>query len=402
MRIGMMTDTYKPYISGITNYIALNKRYLEAQGHEVYVFTFGGLGYQDNEKNIIRSPGVPLGETGFYLNVQYSPEARALLKTMDIVHVHHPFLSGILALRYCRPRGIPIIFTNHTRYDLYAQAYLPLLPEAISDTMLETYMPAFCDAVNMVISPSPGMEKILRQLQVKSHVEVIPNGVEMHHFREIKPLARTEFGFSDDDILLIYTGRLANEKNLEFLLQAFNGVAQAVPKTHLLLLGDGASKAKLIQNAQKSKAVEQIHFVGFIEYEKMPAYLAMCDAFVTASITEVHPLSVIEAMGIGLPIVGIESPGVGDSVTDGVSGFLSDHDLAEFTAKLTRLCLDAPLRQRMGAAAHAASQNYAIERTTASMLELYQKVISETHLHREERELRLRKILDRIFTHDET
>jgi 1,2-diacylglycerol 3-alpha-glucosyltransferase len=202
MRIGMMTDTYKPYISGITNYIALNKQHLEAQGHEVFIFTFGGLDHKDNETNIIRSPGIPLGETGFHLNVQYTPRAKKLLQSMDLVHAHHPFLSGLLALRYCRPRGIPVVFTNHTRYDLYAQAYLPLLPEEISDTMLETYMPPFCDAVNMVISPSPGMEKILRELQVKSHVEVIPNGVDMQRFQKITPLARADFHFADDDILL--------------------------------------------------------------------------------------------------------------------------------------------------------------------------------------------------------
>ncbi len=398
MRIGMMTDAYKPYISGITNYIALNKRYLEAAGHEVFIFTLGDLDYKDDESNIVRSPGMPLGETGFHINVQYSPEAKKLLQSMDLVHVHHPFLSGLLALRYCRPRGIPIIFTNHTRYDLYAQAYFPLLPEEISDTMLETYMPPFCDAVNMVISPSPGMEKILRQLQVKSHVEVIPNGVDMQRFQEITPLERADFNFSNDDILLIYAGRLAPEKNLDLLLKAFNGVAQAVPQTHLLLLGSGPSREKLAEQARQSKAAERIHFVGMVDYEKMPGYLAMCDAFVTASVTEVHPLSVIEAMGASLPIVGIESPGVGDSVEDGVSGFLSDNDLAAFTAKLTHLCLDKDLRQRMGNAAREASTRYAIERTTTSMIALYEKVIEDAYLFREEHELSLRNILERILS----
>lgn len=398
MRIGMMSDTYKPYTSGITNYISLNKRYLEAAGHDVFVFTFGGLDYEDHEKNIIRSPGVPLGETGFYLNARYSPEVQKLLRTMELVHVHHPFLSGILALRYCRPEGIPIIFTNHTRYDLYAQAYLPLLPEAISNTMLETYMPPFCDAVDAVISPSQGMEKILRKLQVKSNVEVIPNGVDIRRFREITPLARADFNFSEEDILLIYAGRLAPEKNLEFLLQAFNGAAQAVPHTRLLILGDGPSREKLTQTAKQSKVSKRIRFEGFIEYEKMPAYLAMCDAFVTTSMSEVHPLSIIEAMGAGLPVVGIKSPGVEDCVEDGVSGFLSQNDSASFAAKLTRLCLDADLRQHMGSAARKSSERYAIENTTATVLSFYEKVFAKSAL-REERESSLRNILNRIFNH---
>ena len=120
-----MADAYKPYISGVTNYIDLNKRVLEDAGHEVYVFTFGDVDYQDDEARVIRSPGLALGDTGFYLSLRYKTQARKLLQTMDVIHVHHPFLSGRLALRYCRARQIPVIYTNHTRYDLYAQARLP-------------------------------------------------------------------------------------------------------------------------------------------------------------------------------------------------------------------------------------------------------------------------------------
>ena len=153
MRIGMMTDVYKPHVSGITNYISLNKEYLEKAGHEVFIFTFGDLDYADDEERVVRSPGLPLTDTGYYLSFRYSRRAKALLQTMDLVHVHHPFLSGRLALNYCRPLRIPIVFTNHTRYDLYAQAYLPLLPEELSDTFLQSYMPTFCQAVDLVISP---------------------------------------------------------------------------------------------------------------------------------------------------------------------------------------------------------------------------------------------------------
>ena len=61
MRIGMLADTYKPYISGVTNVIDLSKRYLESEGHEVFVFTFGDDTYEDDEENIIRSPGPNTG-----------------------------------------------------------------------------------------------------------------------------------------------------------------------------------------------------------------------------------------------------------------------------------------------------------------------------------------------------
>ncbi|GAB4415481.1 MAG: glycosyltransferase family 4 protein [Anaerolineales bacterium] len=396
MKIGMLTDTYKPYVSGVTNYIDLNKRYLEAMGHEVYVFTFSHPDYQEEEERIIRSPGLPLADTGFFLSWKYTREAKTLLQSMDVVHVHHPFLSGRLALHYCRPEGIPIIFTNHTRYDLYAQAYLPLLPEEVSEGVLRAYMPSFCNAVNLVISPSPGMEKILRQLDVDSPIEIVPNGVEIERFIQATPLPREKYGFSDDDLLLIYTGRMGPEKNLKFLLQAFAGVAQAVEHVKLLLVGSGSEKEKLQELAKALQVENSVQFTGAIPYEDMPGYLAMCDAFVTASITEVHPLSVIEAMGTGLPVMGIHSPGVGDSVEDGATGFLTTENLPAYTAKLTRLCLQKQLRGKMGLAARKASRQYDINRTTKIMLSHYERLAALPRETEPDWEEKLLKILERF------
>ena len=124
MRIGMLADVYKPHVSGITNYISLNKRYLELAGHQVYVFTFGDETYPDDEPNVIRSEGLPLRDTGYYLSLRYSPQARVLLGTMDLVHIQHPFLSGSLALRYCRPRGIPIQgYRSYTRKPCWCKGF---------------------------------------------------------------------------------------------------------------------------------------------------------------------------------------------------------------------------------------------------------------------------------------
>lgn len=390
MRIGMMADTYKPHISGITNYIDLNKKYLEKAGHDVYVFTFGDEDYPDDEPRVIRSPGLPLVDTGYYLSFRYSPQAKKLLQTMDVVHVHHPFLSGRLALRYCRPLEIPIVFTNHTRYDLYAQAYLPGLPENISLSLLETYMPDFCAAVDMVISPSAGMATVLRKLKVEAPITIVPNGVEIQRFQQAAPLPRASLGFSPQDILLIYVGRLAPEKNLPFLLKAFLGVAESIENTHLLLLGDGPIREDLQETAQKSPFAGRVHFFGRVDYDALPQYLATSDLFVTASVSEVHPLSVIEAMAAGLPVLGIHSPGVGDTVIDGRTGLLSSEDLPAFTAKMTRLCLDPAQRHAMGQAARKEAERYAITRTTQTMLGHYEQLVQRASPRRRGLRQRLR------------
>lgn len=378
MRIGMMADLYTPHVSGITNYIKLNKKYFEEMGHEVFVFTFGDINYKDDEPNVIRSPGVPVFETGYSFNLRHTRKARQIIRTMDVVHVHHPFVSGPLALSYCRPTRIPVIFTNHTRYDLYAQAYLPILPGVIGDVAIETYMPTFCRACDMVIAPSLGMREVLRGFGVDTAIEVVPNGVDLKPFRdEIHPIERESIGFSEAETILIYVGRLGPEKNIPFLLRSFAGAAQAFNNIGLVLAGDGPERDNLEDRVRQMGIDSHVRFLGLVPYNDLPAYLKTADAFVTASVTEVHPLSIIEAMAAGLPVLGINSPGVGDTVEDGVTGFVSqEEDLASFTAKMVRLILDQTLREKMGVQASQDVNKYAIENTTQIMEKCYEQVIS--------------------------
>jgi glycosyltransferase involved in cell wall biosynthesis len=399
MRIGMMVDTYKPYVSGVTNYVDLHKRAFERAGHEVYVFTFGDLDYQDDESRVLRSPGLPLADTGFYLSLRYKTKHKKLLQTMDVVHVHHPFLSGRLALNYCRPARIPIVFTNHSRYDLLAQTYLPLMPDEVSHSLLQAYLPDFCEAVDLVISPSAGMEKILRELEVKSHIEVIPNGVDLREFYRANPFPRSQFGFTDQDILLVYAGRIAPEKNISFLLQSFAGIAQLIPNVYLLIVGGGKKQfeEELHGLILELGIASRVHSTGMISYGDIPSCLSMCDIFVTTSVSESFGMSTVEAMSAGLPIMGIHSAGTSDIVEEGKTGLLSTENVAAFTAKLTYLCLHPDLRKEMGLAAREASKQYDIERTTKILLGHYTRLTQNTRPVKRSLEDRLMNVLEEFL-----
>ena len=397
MRIGMLADAYKPHISGVTNHISLNKKFMQAAGHEVYIFTFGDLDYNEDEENVIRSTGLPIVDTGFYINLAYSKKARDILKTMDVIHVHHPFVSGTLAQRYGRTYGIPVIFTNHTRYDLYYQAYLPMFPEELGENILHTYMPRFCERCDMVIAPSPGMREVLKGFGVETPVEVVPNGVDIRPFQDcIRGADRAEFGFNEDDVVLIFVGRIAPEKNLKFLLQAFAGVQEAYQNVRLLLVGGGPELEKLKEWVKKSRLEEYVCFTGIVSYAEIPEYVCMANAFVTASVTEVHPLTVIEAMSAGLPVLGIISPGVGDTVQDGMNGFLTHNDMAAFAAKLSRLVSEGELRSKLAQGAFQTAQDYAIEHTSQILLEKYQEVWEENKKQRKGLRANIEQFLDII------
>ncbi len=185
-----------------------------------------------------------------------------------------------------------------------------------------------------------------------------------------------------------------SKKIFPFLLKSFAGIAQALPNVHLLLLGSGIQQyeEEIRSLVSELDLTQRVRLTGRIAYDQLPAYLAMCDIFVTASVTEVHPLSVIEAMGAGLPVMGIHSVGVGDTVQDGITGFLATHDQPAFTAKLTRLCLDLNLRAQMSDSARKASSIYAIERTTSLMLEHYKKLVREYKPRKGNWSVRLRRL----------
>lgn len=374
MRIGMLVDMYKPNMSGITNYVALNKQVLEGLGHQVFVFTFGDLDYDDDELRIIRSPGMPINvnDTGFNLSFSYARAARAKVRIMDVIHVHHPFLSGPLALRYAKARGIPVIYTNHTRFDLYAQHYLPsFVPKEVGLAILKTYLPNFCDHCDLVIAPSAGIARVMRDLGIQSEIKVIPNGIDLSPYQSPPPLARAAAGLPEAAVVLMYVGRLSPEKNLGFLMQSFFGVAAAQPGVVLAFVGDGPELENLREQADRSGLAARVKFFGRVDYAQVPSHLKLADVFVTASETEVHPFSLIEALAAGVPALGIDSPGVGDTIVDGENGFLSSPDLAAFTAKLMRLVLDPALRRQMAAQALVSAQLYDIHGTAGQVLAEY-------------------------------
>jgi glycosyltransferase involved in cell wall biosynthesis len=399
MRIGMMADMYKPHISGVTNYIELNKRAYESAGHQVYVFTFGDEDFQDDEQHIIRSPSLPLGyrygEKDFKVGLRYSKEAQRLLQTMDIVHTHHPFISGTLALRYARPRRIPVVFTNHTRIDIYMQVYVPQLPGSVGRAFLETYLPNFCRSCDLVISPSKSLEVFLRQVKVGSPIEIIPNGIDLSPFRESSTgVSREDFGFREDDILLLYVGRISGEKNLNFLIRSFHGISQAFENVRLMVVGDGPDLEDLQSRVREMGIGPLVHFTGLVPYKETPAYFRLADIFVTSSISEVHPLSVIEAMASGLPVVGVGEGGVGDTVEDGATGFLAPNEIAAYTSKLVRLIVEKDLRLSMSAEAMKSSEKYNIQKTSELVFSHYLKLLASSRDHRRG----LRSFLTRTMT----
>lgn len=378
MRVGMFADMYKPHVSGVTNYIALYKQRFEELGHEVLVFTYGNRDHADTEAGIVRSPAMAWGSTGWQLGLGLSAEARHLMHTIDIAHTHHPFLSGRVALRECGRHGIPVVFTNHTRYDIYSDAYASFIPREVRMSFLRRYLAHFTDRVDLVISPSPGIAEWLSEFGITDRAVLHSNAVDTLPFaRPAAPRSREEFGFAPDSVVFCYLGRLGPEKNMDLLVDAFERVAGAEPRACLLLIGDGPSREAAAAGLAAHGLADRVHFAGLTPYAEVPDVIAAADVFVTASVSEVHPLVVMEAIAAGLPAIGVHSPGVGDIIEDGVTGLLTNESAEEFAAAMRSLVVDPGLRARMSAAARTAAEEYDIRPMADRLLAHYERLIAE-------------------------
>lgn len=371
MKIGMVTACYKPVINGVTRMVMLYKAEMERLGHEVTVFTLGQPDPAGEETGIVRSPALPVGQ-GYYVAMRYSREAQELLAEMEIIHCHHLFMSVELAHKYGR---CPIVYTNHTRYDLYTGAYTPI-PQPAADAIMRRVWPEFTSLADVVIVPSRSVQQIMLSFGVQAPLRVIENGVAIRPFQHPPhPHSKSSLGLQKEAILLVYTGRLAAEKNLLLLLEQFATAQAMLPQLHLMLLGHGLLEKRLRALAQEYAIQDHVHFIGAVEYAQVPNYLAAADLFVTASTSEVHPLSVIEAMAAGLPVIAADSPGITDTVHHLQTGLLVPLPEQGLAAAMLALALNEPLRRQMGVRARQESELYDIHHTIARTLALYEELL---------------------------
>jgi len=336
------------------------------------VFSFNGPGKDGPDPEVVWTHGIPLGE-GYYWSFGLSRKTQERMNQMDVLHCHHLGMVLDLARRYY---GGPIVYTNHTRYDLYTEVYLRVSGKLTRRLITQAWAHS-ANLADTVVAPSPSIRDILVEIGVQKPVHVIPNGVVTENFRyPERPLSKTRLGYAETDVLSVYVGRLSEEKNLETLLESFNVARKQVPSLRLLLVGDGRQRAELEQLAADLGLHDRVRFYGETPFAMVPNILAAADIFASASRSEVHPLTAIEAMAAGLPVVAPNAPGFVESVENDCSGILAANpqDLAR---ALIRLGKDAELRLRMGEAGKRRSLNFDIDRTVEQHLALYRQVLPQ-------------------------
>jgi 1,2-diacylglycerol 3-alpha-glucosyltransferase len=223
-----------------------------------------------------------------------------------------------------------------------------------------------------LVAPSQSVAEVMRRWGVEGRIEVIPNGIELERFQQpTTQIERSALNIPADAVVGVFVGRMSGEKGIERLLRLYQHISQEENRSHLLLVGGGPELDEYRALANELGIQKRVVFTGTVPYKQIPADLKVGDFFVSASVSEVHPLTFIEAAAAGLPSLGIRSPGVVDILVDGVTGLIAEDNDLSFGLRFLRMVEEADLRRKMGVTAEESSRKLSAHANARRILQLY-------------------------------
>jgi len=328
MNILFISDVFFPRVNGVSTSINTFATELRALGHQV---TLIAPSYTDEDKQeewIVRVPSH---------KIYFDPEDRlmnfgklkALLpwirdKHFDVIHIHTPFTAHYVGIHFGKKLDIPVVETYHTFFEDYLHHYLPFIPQFISRKLARTISRRQCNAVDGIVSPSKPMLDVLKQYGIKTPADVVATGLDDSSFANVDgELFRISHDIPIGQPMLLFVGRVAHEKNINFLLEMHVKLLKRHPDTLLVITGEGPAEESIKHSINKLGITNKVKMIGYLDrsHELIACYKA-ADIFVFASKSETQGLVLLEAMACGIPIITTPNTAGPDIITDGVEGFI--------------------------------------------------------------------------------
>ncbi|MFH0754224.1 MAG: glycosyltransferase [Candidatus Omnitrophota bacterium] len=374
MNILMMTNTYKPLVGGLEKSVSGFAAEFRRMGHRVVIIA---PDYPDMvpEKDVIRIPAMQhFNGTDFSVQLPIQGTLTEALGDFvpNIVHSHHPFLIGDTALRIASKFNVPLVFTHHSLYEENVH-YMPGNEEALKRFVIELST-GYANLADHVFAPSESVRALVKERGVLTPVDVVPTGIDTEKFTHgAGKTFRRKNNIPADAYVVGHVGRLAPEKNLEFLTRVVAQFLKKNRKVHFLIGGRGSSEESIKEIMAKEGVLDRVHLVGMLQGKDLvSAYHAM-NVFVFASVSETQGLVVTEAMAAGIPVVAVDAPGAREVVKDQVNGrLLAQEDSDDFLLALEWLKKQPASRiKKIKEACHETAREFTMKKCAQKAIGIY-------------------------------
>lgn len=389
MRIGIFSEAYTPYISGLVTSEVMLKNALEKQGHEVYVVTANleSFKYEYNEKErVLKIPGLPTGIYDSRLTSIYPIRAINKIKSwnLDVIHSQTEFAIGTFARLFAKQYNIPLVHTYHTLYEDYVHYITKGHFDKSSKKIVEYLSKFYCETTaTELIVPTNKIYKLFKEkYKFEKNIHIIPTGIEVERFyseniniKEVDNLKRT-LQLSKKDFIILFVGRLAEEKNVEFLINSQKELIKKHKNIKLIIVGDGPDKEKYEQMSKEMGLEENIIFTGKVAWGDMPYYYHVADVFASASKTETQGLTIIEAMASNVVPICMKDEAFQSMVTEDLNGLFFETE-EEYQEKVLFLYEDRDELKKIDKQARIQAEHYSSKNYADRVLEVYNRAIKE-------------------------
>ncbi|MCK4605332.1 MAG: glycosyltransferase [Deltaproteobacteria bacterium] len=381
MNILMMTNTFTPHVGGVARSIEAFTAEYRKRGHRVLVIAPEFKNMQENEVDVIRIPAIQNFNGSDFSVVLSTPGylTEAIKKfEPDIVHSHHPYLIGGTALRLAIPHKLPLVFTHHTMYEQYTH-YVPGDSEALKRFVIQLST-RYANLCNQVFAPSESVASVLRRRGVVARIDVVPTGVNLEKFARGSGAGfRAAMDISENAFVVGHVGRLAPEKNLEFLAKTISGFLKSEKRAHFLVIGRGPSEDTIRKIFSREGMADRLHTLGILKHPLLASAYRAMDVFAFASKSETQGMVLTEAMAAGIPVVALDAPGAREVVVDHRNGrLLHSETIEEFSSALQWVAaLSSEQMQQLKQAAENRAKEFSMERSADKALTLYENLLDK-------------------------
>ena len=394
LRVVLFSESYLPYLSGVTVSVDALARGLGDAGHRVLVVAPrpvdgrapAGVS-RGPEPEYAWLPSYQLGGVappGYRMPwpLPWLAAPRVTRFRPDVIHAHSPFVSGLGALHAARRSGVPLVFTHHTRFGDYRHYLGPLA--AVGSRVVDGYLEHFWRACAAIVAPSENLATEIRSrlgARRRPLVRALPTGIDVAAIAAAEPIdVRHEAGWPPETVVAVTLGRLALEKSVDVLVEAFALAAGRVPSLRLVVIGSGPAEAAMRARAAQPDVAGRVAFTGLLPRSEAIARVKSCNLFVFASQTETQGLVLAEALAGGVPVVTLDGPAVGETVRDGIDGRVvpfarQSERTAALADAMAALALDPRAAAEMGARARGAAERFDTSAAVARVAQLYREAI---------------------------